>query len=65
MDAKLMTQLDAELMAEIGREIERMEDLIHDLRAENKRLRKALNLIANSQDIRFGWPRGIAKEALK
>lgn len=57
--------MDAELMAEIAHEMERMEDLIHDLLAENKRLREALNLIANSKDIRFDWPRKIAKEALK
>lgn len=53
--------MDAELMAEM----ERLEDLVADLRAENKRLRDALNLIANSKDIRFAWPRGVAKEALK
>ena len=34
--------MDAELMAEIGREMERLEDLVVDLRAENERLRKEL-----------------------
>lgn len=34
--------MDAELMAEIGREMERLEDLVVDLRAENERLREAM-----------------------
>lgn len=38
---------------------------ITQLRAENERLREALTLILESKDIRFTWPREIAKEALK
>lgn len=34
--------MDAELMADIGRKMERLEDLVADLQAENKRFRDAL-----------------------
>lgn len=52
--------MDAEIMAEIGRKMERLEDLVADLRAENKLLREALIEIAtdprdDSVCIGDGW----------
>lgn len=58
--------MDAELMAEIGREMERLEDLVADLRSENERLREALaNLLklAKMHAPNAGFPQ--AEEALK
>lgn len=64
--------MDAELRAEIGREMDRIEALIHDLLSKNERLREALVKISERKNLGGErWKsdaermRDIAKEALK
>lgn len=46
-------------------EITQLRAELATLRAENERLRYYLRAILESDDVRFTWPREMAKEALK